>query len=77
MHTLATLTFCALVGSIFGSDVIDLSEGDFKSSIAQYDTILVEFFAPWCGHCKRLAPEYESAATRLKSNDPPLPLAKV
>lgn len=30
-----------------------------------------------CGHCKRLAPEYESAASELALNNPPVPLAKV
>jgi len=62
------------------SDVLDLSshsQDSFKSAISEHDTILIEFFAPWCGHCKRLAPEYEIAATALKANDPPVPLAKV
>ena len=42
--------------AVLADDVIDLSEYSttgFKNELEKYDVALVEFFAPWCGHCKR------------------------
>lgn len=74
---LKLLAVFGLLGLALASDVLDLKDADFDAKIKQHDIALVEFFAPWCGHCKRLAPEYEKAATALKSNDPPVALVKV
>lgn len=59
------------------SDVIELTDSTFASGVKDKEIMLVEFFAPWCGHCKKLAPEYETAASKLIKEDPPIPLAKV
>lgn len=48
------------------SPVIELTEDNFKSMVLESDDHwIVEFFAPWCGHCKALAPEYEAAARQV------------
>lgn len=57
------------------SDVHDLKTDTFNDFIKNNDLVLAEFFAPWCGHCKSLAPEYEEAATTLKEKN--IALAKV
>jgi len=47
------------------SDVVILSDATFDETTAKGDWLL-EFYAPWCGHCKKLVPTYEKVATELK-----------
>ena len=54
-------------GSGDSKDVVELTDSNFDKLVLQSDDIwLVEFFAPWCGHCKNLAPHWAKAATELK-----------
>uniref|UniRef100_A0A673CAK8 Protein disulfide-isomerase A6 n=1 Tax=Sphaeramia orbicularis TaxID=375764 RepID=A0A673CAK8_9TELE len=63
---------CSLVLSVqalysSNDDVIELNPSNFNREVIQSDSLwLVEFYAPWCGHCQSLAPEWKKAATALK-----------
>ncbi|KAG6860234.1 hypothetical protein C0995_013840 [Termitomyces sp. Mi166 len=66
------LSLLALASLVLGeatSDVLKLTSADFDDTVKNHELILVEFFAPWCGHCKALAPHYEEAATALKEKN--------
>jgi len=49
------------------NDVIELTDSNFEKEVLQTEEmVLVDFFAPWCSHCIKLAPEWAKAATELK-----------
>jgi len=61
------LAFSAIISlSIAEGDVVVLTDETYEDTLAKNDVVMVKFFAPWCGHCKHFAPEYEAAAKQAK-----------
>lgn len=43
-------------------NLYSLTDETFSKALEEFDYVLVKFFAPWCGHCKKMGPAYSSLA---------------
>jgi len=55
----AFIALVTLAAFAAASNVVDLTPDNFDSIVDGSKSVFVDFFAPWCGHCKNLEPEYE------------------
>ncbi|KAJ2719298.1 hypothetical protein GGI07_005292 [Coemansia sp. Benny D115] len=60
--TVAAAAAIASVAMAATSGVVDLTPKNFKQVVDGSKDVLVKFYAPWCGHCKNMAEDYEKLA---------------
>lgn len=47
--------------------ILNLNDQNFNDHLKKNEILLVMFYAPWCGHCRKMKPEYTAAATDLNA----------
>ncbi len=52
---------------------IELNQQNFENAITENDTVIIDFWAPWCGPCRSFAPTFES----MSEQHPDIVFAKV
>eukprot|EP00826_Nyctotherus_ovalis_P017541 TRINITY_DN1516_c0_g3_i3.p1 TRINITY_DN1516_c0_g3~~TRINITY_DN1516_c0_g3_i3.p1 ORF type:complete len:471 (-),score=189.02 TRINITY_DN1516_c0_g3_i3:60-1472(-) len=56
------------LATFISADVFILTDDNFDQTINQGKPVMVKFFAPWCGHCKEMAPEYIKLAEEVEKS---------
>lgn len=59
------------------NNVAVLTDANFPDFVKEHEFVFVMFYAPWCGHCKKMKPGYEELAKQVHESDSGIVIAKV
>jgi len=63
------MLFLTTLLTTVSAGAIELTNDTFDSTVRNGKGTFVKFFAPWCGHCKRMKPDWDKLADELASSD--------
>eukprot|EP00933_Yihiella_yeosuensis_P055963 TRINITY_DN54944_c0_g1_i1.p1 TRINITY_DN54944_c0_g1~~TRINITY_DN54944_c0_g1_i1.p1 ORF type:complete len:248 (-),score=49.07 TRINITY_DN54944_c0_g1_i1:109-828(-) len=75
-HILAASALLRLGAAASDGLVYEVGSGNFSSYCGDQKACLIKFYAPWCGHCKNLAPAYNEVA-KLVKDEPDLNVVRI
>jgi len=78
LQSVLLLSISSLLLLEFASaELLVLSGDNWESEFAKPGKIFIKFYAPWCGHCKKLAPTWDSLATDAETEQAGVRIAKI
>jgi thiol-disulfide isomerase/thioredoxin len=57
--------------------VLILTDKNFDAAVAEFPNLFVKFYAPWCPHCKKIAPKWEKLAKEYAQQEDGVVFAKM
>jgi thioredoxin len=64
----AAFTLSLLLVSLATAAVSHLDDSNFESSIKEHAIVVLDFYADWCGPCKKFSPTFTSVSNQMDKN---------
>ena len=56
--------------------VVNLTSQAYEDAVQKYETVIIDFWATWCGPCKAFGPAFEAVAEKVNADNPNILFAK-